>query len=369
MPEQRSRTALVEDQTTITEKITLCGLPLAELADLLAPLPRYRSAQIFKWIARGVQDIDQMTDIPIPLREELDRRFTVSSGIIENRYDSRDSMKLVLGFPGGITVEAVMLADAKKRLTVCLSTQAGCPLGCVFCKTGSVGFIRNLSAAEIVEQFLFLRRCAAQDGRPGIGNIVVMGMGEPLLNLGELRKAIAVITDPNGMNFSRRRITVSTCGISEGIQELCENGPFVRLALSLVTADEQLRKRLMPAAAGEKLSKIKEALLNFQKAGGGRITLEAVLLGGINTRKEDALSIKEFAGGLDTVVNLIPWNPIEGLNFEGIPLHEPERKEVEKYSAMLESMGLKVTRRMSRGRGIMGACGQLAAGRLTAAAD
>jgi 23S rRNA (adenine2503-C2)-methyltransferase len=186
-----------------------------------------------------------------------------------------------------------------------------------------------------------------------------MGMGEPLLNLPQLRRAIAVFTDSEGMNYSRRRITISTCGIYEGLCDIAENGPYTKLALSLCTADAALRGRLMPVTVNNPLDKIKEALVLYQKKSGFRITLETVLLGGINTRNEDAASIAVFARGLDAVVNIIPWNPVGGLEFEGKLLREPEKKEIENFSAMLENYGLKVTMRHRKGRKVMGACGQL----------
>jgi 23S rRNA (adenine2503-C2)-methyltransferase len=338
----------------------LCGAPFEELTALLQPAPRFRAAQIFKWIARGVLDFEHMTDIPLALREELKSRFTLCSGKISSRSDGKDVVKLAIVFPDNARIESVLLSDGRKRRTACLSTQAGCPSGCVFCRTGSLGFSRNLSSAEIVEQFLFLRsEAAAKSEGQTVDNIVVMGMGEPLLNLAELRKALAIITDSRGMHFSRRRITVSTCGISEGIIDLAEKGPSVRLALSLVTADEPLRQKLMPITATQPLSKVKDALVFFQEKGGGRVTLETVLLGGVNTRSEDAASIAKFAQGLDVVVNLIPWNPAAGLEYEGRPLREPERKEVDTFTWRLESLGLKTTRRLKKGRGVMGACGQL----------
>ena len=349
--------------------VSLAGLLPAELEKLLAPLPRFRAAQIYKWITRGVSDFSQMTDIPNPLKEELKSRFSLYSSAVINRQTDKGAEKIVLALKDGSKVEAVLLSGGKKRLTACLSTQAGCPAGCVFCKTGSLGFSRNLDSAEIAEQFIFLRNaavsaCADSGGAENkdghiIENIVVMGMGEPLLNLPNLRKAIAVFTDTAGMNFSKRRITVSTCGICGGLFDIAENGPFVRLALSLTTADEPLRQKLMPVTAANPLQKVKEALALFQRNGGGRVTLEVPLLGGVNTREKDALSIAKFAGGIDTVVNIIPWNPVEGLEFEGKPLREPEKKETENFTGMLESLGLKVTTRLRKGRRVMGACGQL----------
>jgi 23S rRNA (adenine2503-C2)-methyltransferase len=332
----------------------LSGLLPGELSELLA-LPPYRGTQICKWISRGVLSFDEMTDLPLPLREELKQRFRVRTANISGRLEDPDgTVKLRLSFDGEITIEAVLLADGRGRKTACLSTQAGCPSGCVFCRTGSLGFRRNLSASEIAEQYLWLK-----DISPEIQGIVVMGMGEPLLNLAELRKACAFLCHRDGPGLSPRRITVSTSGEAGGIRDLADKGPPVRLALSLTTADGKLREALMPAAKNNPLPLIKEALLYFQEKGGGRITLEAVLLGGINTRREDALAMASFARGLDAVVNLIPWNPVAGLAFEGRPLKEPQSKETAAFARLLENAGLKVTRRYRRGRGVLGACGQL----------
>jgi 23S rRNA (adenine2503-C2)-methyltransferase len=314
-----------------------------------------------------------MDNLPLPLRKELAERFTPRPDTsVQKHCGSDGTVKLALRFADGARIEAMLLADGSGRRTACLSTQAGCPAGCVFCKTGA-GFLRDLTSAEIVEQFLQLRTIAdetaamsapSDEASPAalpIANIVVMGMGEPLLNLVELRRALAVITDKKGLNFSRRRITVSTCGIAQGITDLADRGPAVRLALSLTTADESLRRRLMPITAREPLAAVKKALRYFQDRGGGRVTLEAVLLGGINTRGEDAASIAQFARGLDAAVNLIPWNPVKGLEFEGKALREPSTAEIESFTQRLKALKLNVTRRYRRGRGVMGACGQLSA--------
>ncbi|WP_461246580.1 23S rRNA (adenine(2503)-C(2))-methyltransferase RlmN [Treponema sp. R6D11] len=349
---------------------SLAGLLPAEIETLLLPLPRFRAVQIYKWITRGVSDFDQMTDLPSSLREELKNRFRLYSSAVSTRHEDAQggsAAKFTIALEDGLKIEAVLLQDGKSRFTACLSTQAGCPAACVFCKTGSLGFSRNLTAAEIAEQFLFLRNTLPEgdskeaDGKSAhaIENIVIMGMGEPLLNLPELRKALAFFTDGAGLNFSKRRITVSTCGICEGLFDLAENGPYTRLALSLVTADEELRGRLMPIAAANPLEKVKQALIAYQDKSGARITLELPLLGGVNTRDKDALEMARFAKGLDSVINLIPWNPADGLEFEGKPLREPDKKETEDFVKLLEGKGLKVTMRRRKGRGVMGACGQL----------
>jgi 23S rRNA (adenine2503-C2)-methyltransferase len=295
-----------------------------------------------------------MTDLPLSLRGELNERFTLYSG--EVSADLRDpdgTVKLGITLDDGYCVEAVLLTDGEKRKTACLSTQAGCPMGCIFCKTGALGFRRNLNSSEIVSQFFRLREIAGD-----IANIVFMGMGEPLLNLGELRRAIAVLTG-GGAVFSPGRITVSTSGIVAGIRDLGGNGPRLRLALSLTTADGELRRRLMPVTDANPLPAVKAALRQYQEQSGRRITLEMVLLGGVNTRPKDAEALAEFARGLDTVVNLIPWNPVEGMRFEGRPLREPDAGEIAGLRSRLEKLGLKVTLRVKKGRAIGGACGQL----------
>lgn len=341
--------------------VSLAGCCLKEIEELLPDLPRFRSKQIYKWITRGIASFEEMTDIPLSLQKDLGNRFRVFSGNTEECHEDDNTKKIVIGFTDKTKVESVLLSDSKNRLTACISTQAGCPAGCVFCKTGSLGFKRNLDSKEITEQFLQLQRLCENRLKEQhiIDNIVIMGMGEPLLNIDNLRKAIFVLTDPAGLNFSKRRITVSTCGICEGLFDIANNGPFIRLALSLTTADEPLRQRLMPVTKTNPLNKVKEALILFQKNGGGRITLEIPLLGSINTREKDAQSIAAFAKGIETVVNIIPWNPVAGLTFEGKPLNEPGKKETVDFAGMLEQYGLKVTTRLRKGKRVNGACGQL----------
>jgi 23S rRNA (adenine2503-C2)-methyltransferase len=305
---------------------------------------------------RNAGSFDEMTDLPVSLREELKQRFTLYGSVVKKRLADRDgSVKLLVGLADGAYAEAVLLKDGKGRFTACLSVQSGCPIGCVFCKTGSLRFLRNLEAYEITEQFLHLSREAPSP----IENIVVMGMGEPLLNLDSLRKALGLITDGKGLSL--RRVTVSTSGIPRGILDMAENGPKTELAFSVTTAREELRRLLMPGVREFSLAEIQAALAVYQEKTGRRITLETVLLGGINTGTEDADALRDFARGLFAVVNVIPWNPVKGLCFEGKPLREPSPSELESFIRRLESGGLKVTRRYRRGRGVSGACGQLGA--------
>ncbi|MCL2800214.1 MAG: 23S rRNA (adenine(2503)-C(2))-methyltransferase RlmN [Treponema sp.] len=352
---------------------SIAGLSITELEKLLSFLPRYRIGQIYKWITKNVFNFEDMTNIPIKLKNELSRDFNFFSSTIKNIEKDSQTKKIVILLKDHSTIEAVLLRDKKNRLTACLSTQAGCQCGCIFCKTGYLGFKRNLESYEITEQFFHLcalikNENAKQSGKLSdkilIDNIVIMGMGEPLLNLDNLRKAINVFTDPKGLNISRRRITVSTCGIYDGLIDLAKNGPFVRLAFSLTAADENLRQKLMPIAKSNPLDKIKDTLIEYQKNSGARITLEIPLLaqkdrGGINTGEKDAVKIADFCKGLDTVINLIPWNYAPDLLYEGKPLCEPSKAEIESFKNMLEKHQLNVTMRMSKGGAVNGACGQL----------
>ena len=340
---------------------SISGISLSELEKLLSPLPRFRAQQIYKWIIKGVNTYEEMSNIPVVLQNELKNKYTLYSSNIQSRHSDTNTEKIVITLKDGLKIEAVLLNDKKNRLTACLSTQVGCPCGCLFCKTGSMKLSRNLDSDEIVEQFLHLKNIAEKEKKDGhiIDNIVIMGMGEPLLNLDNLRKAIDIFSDTKGLNLSKRRITISTCGICEGLFEIANNNPNLRLALSLTTADESLRLKLMPISKTNPLKSVKDALKLYQKNGGSRITLEIPLLGGINTGKKDASEIAGFAKGLETVINLIPWNPVKDLEFEGNPLREPSKEEIYNFKDMLESHKLKVTMRLHKGKKINGACGQL----------
>lgn len=337
----------------------LSGLNPRKLADtlsLLVPgLPAFRSRQIFQWISRGVSSFEGMSNLPKALREELSSRARVFSTAVAQVLDDPDgTAKLQIALDDGAKVEAVLLVDGEGRRTACISTQVGCPVGCAFCKTGSLGFLRNLRSDEIVEQFHHLQNLYSP-----VSNIVVMGMGEPLLNLDALADALEVFAAPEGLGMSPRRITVSTSGIIAGLEALIERDIPVRLAVSLTTADEALREKLMPITRANPLPRLKETLVRYQKAFGKRITLEAVMLGGLNTRSLDAQRMADFARCLDVLVNLIPWNPVDGLHCEGVPLAVPSKSEVARFEAALERAGVPVQKRLHKGRSVNGACGQL----------
>ncbi|MDR3201293.1 MAG: 23S rRNA (adenine(2503)-C(2))-methyltransferase RlmN [Spirochaetales bacterium] len=335
---------------------SLYGRLPEEITSYLALDKAYRGRQIFEGMHKRGEDFSGMTSLPAALREKLVRevpQFTTRAADTLKDPDGTVKLRVALADEGEpCFIECVLLETETGRKTACLSTQAGCAMGCAFCKTGTLGLRRNLEAAEIIEQFHHLSRACGP-----ISNIVFMGMGEPLENLAALRQSIAVFTHPHGLALSLRRMTVSTCGIVPGILSLAEEGPAVGIAVSLVSADEEKRRRLMPSAMRWGIDELKAALLAYQEKTGKRLTIEIVLLKGINDGKNDIRKLASWLRGLDVIVNLIPWNPVEGLGFK-----PPEEAAVQLYYTELENLRIPVVRRYRRGRKIGGACGQLGGG-------
>jgi len=338
----------VNDETT-GRRVAAAGLLPEELNVALSLRPSFRGRQVFRWIASGAATFSDMTDLPVADRERLAINDLYSSTVDASISSDDGSVKLKIKLADGAAIESVLLSDAEGRLTACLSTQVGCPMACAFCKTGTLGFLRNLGPDEMVEQYLHL---AALRGRPS--NIVFMGMGEPLVNLEALRKAITIFTHPDGFAISRRKITISTCGIAPAIRDLADNGPHVRLAVSLTAATDVLRSALMPVNRSWNLAALKDALLYYQQKTGDRITLEAAIMGGENSSVASASAMADWIHPLNVQVNVIPWNPVPGL-----PYREPERGEAAAFEAELVRRGINAIRRARRGRGVSGACGQL----------
>ncbi len=328
---------------------SLYGMSPAELALACAFRAPFRSRQVHSWLARGATSFDEMTDLPLLERERLKALIPrIASSEPATEFEDPDgSLKLQLRLTDGAAVECVMLEDIEGRKTACLSSQVGCPMACAFCKTGTLGYLRDLSAGEIMEQFHFL---SARRGPAS--NVVFMGMGEPCSNLGAVRKAISILSGTVGISL--RKITISTSGLVPGILELAEKGPPVRLAVSLTSANEELRSRLMPVNRSWGLAALKDALTRYQVTTGERVTLECAIMGGVNSSPASARELVDWIGGLQVQVNVIPWNKVPGL-----PFVEPTREELEAYMAVLDSAGVVASRRMRRGRGVMGACGQL----------
>ena len=333
------------------EKIVLTGLLPQEITQQLQLTQNFRGKQIFKWISTGVQDFDLMTNLSLDLRNELKQKALLRATKIDKVLTDPDgTIKIVVALQDGNSVETVLLTDKEGRKTACVSCQAGCAMKCAFCMTGTLGLARNLTASEIVEQFLYMEQQAGT-----LDNIVFMGMGEPMQNLDGIRKTIEILCNKDGRALSSKRITLSTCGVVKGIYDLADNGPNIRLAVSLTTADEQLRQELMPVSTGpNNLTELKKAIDYYASKSGKRVTLEAALLHDKNTSEKSAQNMIDFAKGLDVNINLIPWNPVATL-----PFTEPGQNEIKSFMNTLEKAGLNVTLRTRRGRKIGGACGQL----------
>lgn len=330
----------------------LTGLLPEEIFDNLELSQSFRAKQIFKWVGNGAKTFDQMTNLSLDLRNELKKKAVLRSSKVESVLKDPDgTIKLQIHLYDDNIVETVLLTDKEGRKTACVSCQAGCAMKCVFCMTGTLGLSRNLQAYEIVEQFLFLEEIAGK-----LDNIVFMGMGEPLQNLAGIRKTVSILCHKDGRALSSKRITLSTCGIVKGIYDLADNGPHIRLAVSLTTANQTLREQLMPVCIAKEnsLEQLKKAIDYYAQKSGKRVTLEAALLHNTNTDAQSARKLIDFAKNIDVNINLIPWNSVSILPFES-----PSFNEVHDFIDLLEKAGLNVTLRKKRGQKIGGACGQL----------
>lgn len=330
----------------------LTGLLPEEIFDNLELSQSFRAKQIFKWVGNGAKTFDQMTNLSLDLRNELKKKAVLRSSKVESVLKDPDgTIKLQIHLYDDNIVETVLLTDKEGRKTACVSCQAGCAMKCAFCMTGTLGLSRNLQAYEIVEQFLFLEEIAGK-----LDNIVFMGMGEPLQNLAGIRKTVSILCHKDGRALSSKRITLSTCGIVKGIYDLADNGPHIRLAVSLTTANQTLREQLMPVCIAKEnsLEQLKKAIDYYAQKSGKRVTLEAALLHNTNTDAQSARKLIDFAKNIDVNINLIPWNSVSILPFES-----PSFNEVHDFIDLLEKAGLNVTLRKKRGQKIGGACGQL----------
>lgn len=311
----------------------------------------FQAKVLYSWLVKGVTDVDRMSNLSKADRQRIREKYpsAISSKVIDRQVD-RSATKLLVELEDGMLVECVMLSDGSDRKTACISSQVGCAMGCSFCKTGTMGLVRNLQDYEIVEQFVHLRTLD-----DSISHIVFMGMGEPLHNFGAVMQAITALHAPEGFNISHRKMTISTCGLVPGIRKLSELKLGVRLAVSLVSADNETRSKIMRINQTYPLTELRKALLAFQHVSDKRITLEYCMLKGVNTTREAAKALARFTEGLFCVVNLIPWNPIPELGYE-----TPGDKEIRQFTHELDLYRVNYTVRVTKGRKISGACGQLA---------
>lgn len=302
-------------------------------------------------LIKGVTSFDEMTSLPKALRERLSKeRGSALTGRIIRKEEADSTVKIAVSFPDGAIIECVRLSDGTGRYTACLSSQVGCAMGCAFCKTGTMGLIRNLTAGEIVEEFILLSSLGER-----ISHIVFMGMGEALHNFTASIDAAMELHRESGFDISFRKMTISTCGLVPGINKLTELDIPIRLAVSLVSADDDIRSDIMKVNRSYPLKELKDALLRFQHHQDRRLTLEYCMLSGVNTDRKSTEQLASFVKGLDALVNLIPWNPIPELGFR-----TPAEEEIRQFEKDLKSLGINYTIRRSKGRSISGACGQLA---------
>jgi 23S rRNA (adenine2503-C2)-methyltransferase len=351
--------------------IDLYGLDRAGLEELLVSLgaPRYRGAQVAAWLARGIDDPALMSDLPAELRVRL-AELTAGTRpelIAHHVADDGRTHKFLLRFADGEAIETVLMRYPR-RATVCISTQAGCAMGCPFCATGQAGLRRQLTAGEIVRQVIVAQRALAtgrvgdvelgEGGPDHITNVVYMGMGEPLANLDATVASVRWLHDPQGFGLSARGITVSTVGLVPAIDRLAELGLPLTLAVSLHAATDALRDELVPINRVHPLVELEDAMQDYRARTRRRVTIEWCLIGDVNDDLDQADALARIARRVRAHVNVIPMNPTPGVRWK-----EPTRARCDAFVARVGAAGVSVTLRDTRGRDAEAACGQLLAAR------
>ncbi|OGB92210.1 MAG: 23S rRNA (adenine(2503)-C(2))-methyltransferase [candidate division NC10 bacterium RBG_16_65_8] len=333
----------------------LTGLLREEVESLVEQMdqPRYRGRQLFRWVqARRVRDLGAMTDLSRTLRDALRTTVTIGRPTVAKAQRAADgTRKFLLRLDDGEEIESVLIPD-EDRLTACISTQVGCPLACRFCLTGLMGMRRNLTAAEIVGEVLALQDALAPGER--ISNVVLMGMGEPLLNFPEVERALTILCDEHGANVSPRRITLSTAGHVPGIKKLAASDLGVNLAVSLSATTDAVRDQLMPINKRWPIAELLKICRDYPLPNRRRLTFEYVMLDGVNDSPEDARRLTRLLRGIRCKINLIPFNATADL-----PDRPSPRDRVEAFQQTLCDAHLTATIRESRGQDISAACGML----------
>jgi 23S rRNA (adenine2503-C2)-methyltransferase len=341
--------------------------------------PRYRATQVFRWIhQRGVVETEQMTNLPQALRTELrDAGLGACASLMDTRVSSDGTKKLLIGLTDGYRVESVLIpqsalpegddepdaAEDDRDVTQCISSQVGCAMGCRFCASGQAGLKRQMSAAEIISQVLIGRRTLGPSKR--LHGIVLMGMGEPLHNYQAVARALTLLSHPDGIGVSTRRLTLSTCGLVPQIERLGRDfGGRVQLAVSLHASDDQTRSRLMPINRTYPLSELVAALKRYPMPRRRRITIEYTLIRGINDSIEAARALVELLSGVPVKVNLIALNPVPQTkqNCDDSEYQAPDPQAVFRFQEELIQADMSAFIRQPRGQDIAAACGQLALG-------
>jgi 23S rRNA (adenine2503-C2)-methyltransferase len=343
------------------QKESIYGTTLSGLRECMEQWgqPAYRAAQVLEWIyAKRVESFGQMTSLPAVLRASLEERFEFETLAPVRVLGSEDTTrKYLFRLADGALIETVLIpaspalyGETSDRRTLCVSTQVGCAYGCKFCASGLDGWSRNLSAGEIVGQIVRVEKLSGER----VSNLVFMGMGEPLANFKNLQPALEILNAPWGVEIGARRITISTSGLAPQIRLLAELPMQVRLAVSLHGATDQVREQIMPVNKKYPLAQLLDACDYFAQRRKQRITFEYILIRGVNDRPEDASALVEVASRVEAKVNCIPYNTVEGLEWE-----RPEEARQDAFMAVLKRGGVTATLRREKGHDIAAACGQL----------
>ena len=335
----------------------LFDLPLDELKKIVAVwgAPAFRAVQISEWMYKKLaSSYDEMSDLPKKLRDKLKEEisFTHLNPLIDLLSIDGWTRKILFALPDNTQIETVLMGYNTRR-TACISTQAGCGLGCTFCATGQAGLQRNITSGEIVEQVLFFSR-VLQKKNDKLTNLVFMGMGEPFANYKQVMQAVDTLTDTDGFNFGARRITISTVGLVPMIEEFAEENRQVNLAVSLHAANDKLRESMLPINKKYPLHVLIPACINYTQKTNRRISFEWALIDDVNDTLEQAKELVNLIGGVLCHVNFIPLNPTKG--FKG---HESNHKKIREFRDLLFKNGIPNTLRIRRGIDINAGCGQL----------
>lgn len=345
------------NKSSIVIKEDIRNLSKSKLSDLLKNenIPIYKFKQIYDWIwVKGVSGFAEMSNISKEHREWLDSKFVINSVGVKLVYKSVDTtIKVAFQLYDNRQVEGVLIPSGE-RVTACVSSQTGCGLNCAFCATAKITDFRNLTAGEIFDQFMLLNKLSIESYGRKLTNIVMMGMGEPLLNFENLKRAIIEFTSPEGINFSPTRITISTVGISKFIMKLADENLNVNLAVSLHSANEKKRMSIIPYSKSDSLSKLSDAIKYFYEKSHNRPTIEYLMLRKINDSISDAEELARFCKSFPCKVNLIEYNNTDDSTFS-----KSTPEALNEFKRILETKNMIVNIRASRGSDIDAACGQL----------
>jgi len=314
-------------------------------------LKKFRVSQVFDWIySKNEYDFENMTNLSKELRSKLVAEYKIDiPELVERKLSKRDgTQKFLFSLDDANTIESVLLFHGK-RVTACISSQVGCAMGCKFCATGKSGFVRNLTVGEIIGQILAMQKISEER----VGNIVFMGMGEPLLNFENVKQSISHFNSDKMFNIGIRRISVSTCGIVPMIERMAAEIPEVTLSISLHAYDNYTRDALMPVNKKYSVEELIQSVKNYQEITGNRVTFEYILIDGINDSKNDAKALAKLLKGIKSNVNVIPVNPVDE------EFKRPDKDKTKQFVELMNGLGIETVERIEKGSDIDGACGQL----------